>query len=71
MSCATLVLCQYFGHKKSKSKKFKNDISKRDDMTYNAEDDYYICAYGIWLFTYSFFFCFTLTSPAKPTVPKL
>ena len=30
MSCATLVLCQYFGHKKSKSKKFKNDISKRD-----------------------------------------
>ena len=71
MSCATLILCQYFGHKKSKSKKFKNDISKRDDMTYNAEDDYYICAYGIWLFTYSFFFCFTLTSPAKPTVPKL
>ena len=40
-------------------------------MTYNAEDDYYICAYGILLFTYSFFFCFTLTSPAKPTVPKL
>lgn len=71
MSCATLVLCKYFGHKKSKSKKFKNDINKREDMTYNAEDDYYICAYGIWLFTYSFFFCFTLTSPAKPTVPKL
>ena len=46
MSCATLVLCQYFGHKKSKSKKFKNDISKRENMTYNAEDDYYICAYG-------------------------
>ena len=50
---------------------FKNDISKRENMTYNAEDDYYICAYGILLFTYSFFFCFTLTSPAKPTVPKL
>ena len=71
MSCATLVLCKYFGHKKSKSKKFKNDISKREDMTYNAEDDYYICAYGIRLFTYSFFFCFTLTSPANPTVSKL
>ena len=26
--------------------KFKNDISKRENMTYNAEDDYYICAYG-------------------------
>lgn len=71
MSCATLVLCKYFEHKKSKSKKFKNDISKREDMTYNAEDDYYICAYGILLFTYSFFFCFTLTSPANPTVSKL
>ena len=71
MSCATLVLCKYFGHKKSKSKKFKNDINKKEDMTYNTEDDYYICAYGILLFTYSFFFCFTLTSPAKPTVPKL
>ena len=47
MSYATLVLCQYFGHKKSKSKKFKNDINKKEDMTYNAEDDYYICAYGI------------------------
>ena len=33
-------------YKKSKSKKFKNDISKRENMTYNAEDDYYICAYG-------------------------
>ena len=50
---------------------FKNDISKRENMTYNAEDYYYICAYEILLFTYSFFFCFTLTSPAKPTVPKL
>ena len=28
------------------SEKFKNDISKRENMTYNAEDDYYICAYG-------------------------
>ena len=26
--------------------KFKNDISKRENMTYNVEDDYYICAYG-------------------------
>ena len=26
---------------------FKNDISKRENMTYNAEDYYYICAYGI------------------------
>lgn len=33
-------------YKKSKSKKFKNDISKRENMTYNVEDDYYICAYG-------------------------
>ena len=33
-------------YKKSKSKKFKNDISKRENMIYNSEDDYYICAYG-------------------------
>ena len=26
--------------------KFKNDISKRENMIYNSEDDYYICAYG-------------------------
>ena len=50
---------------------FKNDISKRENMTYNAKDYYYICAYEILLFTYSFFFCFTLTSPANLTVPKL
>ena len=29
-------------------------LVSREDMTYNAEDDYYICAYGILLFTYSF-----------------
>ena len=31
---------------KSKSKKFKIDISKRENMYYNADEDYYICAYG-------------------------
>ena len=33
-------------YEKSKTKKFKNDISKRENMQYNAEDDYYICAAG-------------------------
>ena len=33
-------------YEKSKSKKFKDDISKRENMTYNIEEDYYICAYG-------------------------
>ena len=30
----------------SKTKKFKNDITKRENMQYNKEDDYYICAAG-------------------------
>lgn len=33
-------------YEKSKSKNFKEDISKRENMTYNPEEDYYICAYG-------------------------
>lgn len=33
-------------YEKSKSKKFEEDISKRENMTYNAEEDYYICTYG-------------------------
>ena len=33
-------------YEKSKSKKFKDDISKRENMTYNIEEDFYICAYG-------------------------
>ena len=33
-------------YEKSKTKKFKNDISKRENMHYNQEDDYYICAAG-------------------------
>ena len=33
-------------YEKSKSKKFKEDISKRENMAYNIEKDYYICAYG-------------------------
>ena len=33
-------------YEKAKSKKFKNDNSKRENMIYNSEDDYYICAYG-------------------------
>lgn len=33
-------------YEKSKTKKFKNDISKRENMQYNQEDDYYICAAG-------------------------
>ncbi len=31
---------------KSKSKKFKKDISKRENMTYNQDEDFYICAFG-------------------------
>lgn len=31
-------------YEKSKTKKFKNDISKRENMQYKQEDDYYICA---------------------------
>lgn len=31
---------------KSKTKKFKNDISKRENMSYNEEANYYICAAG-------------------------
>lgn len=33
-------------YEKSKNKKFKNDISKRENMTYISEDDCYICAFG-------------------------
>ena len=33
-------------YEKSKNKKFKEDISKRENMTYNSKEDYYICAYG-------------------------
>lgn len=33
-------------YEKSKSKKFKEDISKRENMKYNSEDDSYICAFG-------------------------
>lgn len=33
-------------YEKSKSKKFKKDISKRENMTYIREDDYYICSLG-------------------------
>lgn len=33
-------------YERSKSKKFKNDISKRENMTYVSEEDYYICAFG-------------------------
>ncbi|WP_143318646.1 IS1182 family transposase [Clostridium sp. HBUAS56017] len=33
-------------YEKMKSKKFKNDISKRENMTYDEEEDFYICANG-------------------------
>lgn len=33
-------------YEKSKTKKFKKDISKRENMAYNEEKDYYICASG-------------------------
>ena len=33
-------------YEKSKTKKFKKDISKRENMFYNAESDYYVCAAG-------------------------
>lgn len=33
-------------YEKSKTKKFKNDISRRENMKYNAEEDYYICSQG-------------------------
>lgn len=37
-------------YEKSKTKKFKNDISKKENMSYNAEEDYYICAVGRKMF---------------------
>ena len=37
-------------YEKSKTKKFKNDISKRENMQYNEAEDYYICATGKKLF---------------------
>lgn len=33
-------------YEKSKTKKFKKDISKRENMFYNSENDYYVCASG-------------------------
>lgn len=33
-------------YEKSKTKKFKNDISKRENMAYDSDDDYYLCASG-------------------------
>ncbi|MCE5221961.1 MAG: IS1182 family transposase [Clostridium sp.] len=33
-------------YERSKTKKFKNDISKRENMQYNKDDDYYVCAAG-------------------------
>lgn len=33
-------------YEKSKKKKFKNDISKRENMEYDEENDLFICAYG-------------------------
>ncbi|MGL5870396.1 IS1182 family transposase, partial [Clostridium chrysemydis] len=33
-------------YEKSKSKKFRNDISKRENMIYNTDEDLYICAFG-------------------------
>ncbi|AQS10503.1 transposase DDE domain protein [Clostridium saccharobutylicum] len=33
-------------YEKSKTKKFKSDISKKENMSYNAQEDYYICAVG-------------------------
>ncbi|SFD50664.1 IS1182 family transposase [Clostridium uliginosum] len=33
-------------YEKSKTMKFKRDISKRENMYYNQEDDYYVCAAG-------------------------
>ncbi|AYE35746.1 IS1182 family transposase [Clostridium septicum] len=33
-------------YEKSKSKKFKNDISKRENMNYDVKNDIYICAFG-------------------------
>ena len=33
-------------YEKAKTKKFKTDISKKENMDYNSEKDYYICAAG-------------------------
>lgn len=33
-------------YEKSKTRKFKKDISKRENMIYNKDEDYYICAAG-------------------------
>lgn len=35
---------------RSKTKKFKSDIGKRENMIFNAEDNYYICSAGKKLF---------------------
>lgn len=40
----TYIKPQFF--EKQKSKKFKSDISKRENMDYDAENDEYICASG-------------------------
>ena len=37
-------------YEKSKTKKFKSDISKRENMIFNVEDNYYICSAGKRLF---------------------
>lgn len=33
-------------YEKSKNKKFKKDIGKRENMNYNSDEDFYICSYG-------------------------
>lgn len=33
-------------YEKSKSKKFRNDISKRENMDYDVDSDIYICSFG-------------------------
>ena len=33
-------------YERSKTRKFKNDISKKENMKYNKDEDYYICAAG-------------------------
>ena len=52
--CIKTLWCQYkveafikpATYKKSKTKKFKNDIIKRENMNYNEYKDYYFCAAG-------------------------
>lgn len=56
-------------YEKSKSKKFKNDVSKRENMNYDTDGDFYICAYGRKLAPISYKYkTFKSSYFSKPTI---